>query len=373
VTAAAQRLGRDADEPRRRQAKAAPDPVEQTTPAGSAAARREPAPPATTAERMRAATRGLRGDDTDADAEPARTRRARWSDPAPLDDWPPPERAARRGPEPASERPPERTARRAPEPALDERPAERRRAPEDEDPWGEAVRARWNGSAAADDEIARPSRRRERRDEAPPRERPRARDIEAAADVGDGALFELTYYDFPVEGAGKRDSVIYDAACKPIAEVTTTFHDQVCVQGSGRLASGGTVSFAVRGCSCAAECPRTGQHICFERLDPVRFPNGRGAMGRAITPLYTVAVDPTVIPLGTRLFIPELVGLPRADGAGHDGCFVAEDRGLRVLGHKIDVFTGDAATTAMWRARVAPRREVHVLLRDPRCGGRSAR
>jgi 3D (Asp-Asp-Asp) domain-containing protein len=80
-----------------------------------------------------------------------------------------------------------------------------------------------------------------------------------------------------------------------------------------------------------------------------------------------VAVDASVIPLGSRLFIPELVGLPRGDGTAHDGCFVAEDRGLKVLGHTVDVFTGEAGTTALWTSRVPSRHEVHVLLRDPRC------
>ncbi len=63
------------------------------------------------------------------------------------------------------------------------------------------------------------------------------------------------------------------------------------MQGSGRLGAGQTVSFAKRDCACAAVCPRTGQKICFERLDPARFPSGRGASGGPITPLRTVAVD----------------------------------------------------------------------------------
>jgi 3D (Asp-Asp-Asp) domain-containing protein len=142
------------------------------------------------------------------------------------------------------------------------------------------------------------------------------------------------------------------------------------VQGSGRIASGATVSFAKRDCACADVCPRTGQKVCFEQLDPARFPHGRGAMGRAITPLRTVAVDSDVIPLGTPLWIPELVGLPQADGSKHDGCFVAEDRGVKVVGRQIDVFTGDPAMTARWNALYPSNRGVRVVLRDPRCGGR---
>jgi len=192
---------------------------------------------------------------------------------------------------------------------------------------------------------------------------PRALVIDETAE-----LFRNTYYDFPSDRGGDRGATIYDAACAPIAQVSQAFHDQVCVQGSGRLVTGETVSFAKRGCACAAVCPRTGQKICFERLDPRRFPHGRGAAGRPITPLYTVAVDPSVIPLGTALYVPELAGLPRLDGGAHDGCFVAEDKGLKVVGRHIDIFTGDPAVTARWNALVPSNRGVHVKLGDPRCG-----
>jgi len=190
----------------------------------------------------------------------------------------------------------------------------------------------------------------------------------AAFDSTPGA-FRNTYYDFPSEGAGARDATLFDAACAPIARVTRDFHDRVCVQGSGRIAAGATVSFARRDCACAAVCPRTGQRICFERLDPAQFPHGRGAMGRPITPLRTVAVDSSVIPLGSSLYIPEFAGTPRPDGTPHDGCFVAEDRGILVVGRHIDVFTGDPTVTARWNALVPSNRGVSVVLNDPRCAG----
>ncbi len=181
-------------------------------------------------------------------------------------------------------------------------------------------------------------------------------------------VFRNTYYDFPREGSGDKGATLFDASCAPIARVTRRFHDQVCVQGSGRLEVGQTVSFARRDCSCAAECPRTGQKICFERLDPTRFPNGRGATGAPITPLYTVAVDTTVIPLGTSIYVPELAGLPRADGTPHDGCFIAEDRGLKVVGRHIDVFTGDPAMTTQWNGLVPTRAGACTCASsDPRC------
>jgi len=192
----------------------------------------------------------------------------------------------------------------------------------------------------------------------------------AERDLARAEMFSNTYYDFPAEPDERADTPLYDVRCQKIADVARVFHDRVCVQGSGRLASGQTVSFASRDCPCAEECPRTGQRICFEALDPRRFPSGRGARGQAITPLRTVAVDPAVIPLGTALFIPELAGLPQHDGSLHDGCFLAEDQGLLIKGKRIDVFAGDELMRLRWDASVPSHRGVHVLTGDARCAAR---
>jgi 3D (Asp-Asp-Asp) domain-containing protein len=129
------------------------------------------------------------------------------------------------------------------------------------------------------------------------------------------------------------------------------------------------VSFAKRDCGCAEICPRTEQRICFDELDPKEFPWGRGAMGKPITPLLTVAVDPEVITLGTAVYVPELDGLPRdPDGASrHDGCFVAQDKGLKVKGQHLDIFTGHTSITALWNRMVPSNRGVTVVVESQRC------
>ncbi|HYQ15551.1 MAG TPA: 3D domain-containing protein [Polyangiaceae bacterium] len=182
--------------------------------------------------------------------------------------------------------------------------------------------------------------------------------------------FKNTYYDFPSEADFEGQTLnLMNASCKPIVSVPRTFYESVCVQGSGTLRNGGTVSFAKRDCSCAAECPRTGQHICFDLLDKQQFPWGRGATGKGITPLLTVAVDSSVIPLGTPLYIPEYDGVVR-DASGttkHDGCFLAEDRGLAVKGQQVDVFTGQRETTRLWNRLVPSNSGVTVVVDSPRC------
>ena len=181
--------------------------------------------------------------------------------------------------------------------------------------------------------------------------------------------FRNTYYDFPREESFTGAKVsLRSADCTEIAAVARGFHDAVCVQGSGRLARGATVSFAKRDCACAEICPRTSQKICFEALDPVKFPFGRGSLGQAITPLVTVAVDAAVVDLGTPLYVPAFAGIAPEEGASPlDGCFRAEDRGIRVRGNHVDVFTGDPRVTARLNGLVPSNQGVEVFVDAPAC------
>lgn len=182
-------------------------------------------------------------------------------------------------------------------------------------------------------------------------------------------VFRNTYYDFPaeVDFTGKPVPLM-NRSCQPIRSVPKGFYDAVCVQGSGTLTTGATVSFAKRDCSCASVCERTGQKICFDELDRASFPWGRGALGKAITPLRTVAVDSSVVPLGTSLYILELDGVPRQPGGTPlDGCFVAEDRGMKVQGQHVDIFTGNASVTGYLSSLVPSNSGVHVYVGTARC------
>jgi 3D (Asp-Asp-Asp) domain-containing protein len=182
--------------------------------------------------------------------------------------------------------------------------------------------------------------------------------------------FRNTYYDFPSEGDYTGEPVaIFDGQCKAKLSVPQGFFESLCVQGSGLLKSGNAVSFNRRDCECAPVCPRTGQKICFDVLDLTKFPWGRGATGQAITPLLTVAVDSSIVPLGTPVFIPEYVGMPRdSERRGkHDGCFVAQDRGLRVQGQHVDIFTGQTSMTQLWNSLVPSNTGVTVVVHSSRC------
>lgn len=189
----------------------------------------------------------------------------------------------------------------------------------------------------------------------------------------DGRLlgtFRNTYYDFPAEFnfSGTQRVAVMGPQCQPIREVPLGFYEALCVQGSGTLQTGATVSFSRRDCDCAQTCAKTGQKICFDELDQDDFPWGRGALGQAIVPLQSVAVDSDVVPLGSELYIPEYDGVPRRpSGAPHDGCFVAEDRGMKVVGKHVDVFTGNPSITQHFNELVPSNQGVRVYLGTARC------
>ncbi len=192
-----------------------------------------------------------------------------------------------------------------------------------------------------------------------------------AGDVAEAAReFAHTYYFTPSEadyGAGEVSRLpVYDSACGVIARVPERFFAELRMQGSGRLADGRTVSFVSGGRDCDGEPSGT---LAFESLSARRFPWGRTASGTAVRPLRSVAVDRSVIPLGTPLRIAEFVGLPlgRAGEGTHDGCFVAEDVGGGVRGRHIDVFAGTSRLARVWNQAVPTRSGVTVEVDAPEC------
>lgn len=67
---------------------------------------------------------------------------------------------------------------------------------------------------------------------------------------------------------------------------------------------------------------------------------GLSTNGCDLVPLRSAAVDPNVIPLGSRLLIPDTVGIPLPDGTAHNGMWLATDTGPDISGNRIDLFTG---------------------------------
>lgn len=67
------------------------------------------------------------------------------------------------------------------------------------------------------------------------------------------------------------------------------------------------------------------------------------SLGCKVVAMRTVAVDRTLVPRRSVLFIKETVGLKMPDGGVHDGYWYASDVGGAIKGERIDLFTGKGA------------------------------
>lgn len=96
------------------------------------------------------------------------------------------------------------------------------------------------------------------------------------------------------------------------------------------------------------ECHKFRNYAGYDKTGKVRWEISQGkvtgAVGLPLVPYKSVAVDPSVIPYESVLFIPEAVGTLYPDLNGllvrHDGYFLAADTGSLIKGHHIDVFLG---------------------------------
>lgn len=69
------------------------------------------------------------------------------------------------------------------------------------------------------------------------------------------------------------------------------------------------------------------------------------SLGCRVVAMRTAAIDSTLIPKHSVLFIKETVGLPMPDGSRHDGYWYASDTGGAIKGKRIDLFTGMSAAS----------------------------
>ncbi|HEX7886838.1 MAG TPA: 3D domain-containing protein [Phenylobacterium sp.] len=69
------------------------------------------------------------------------------------------------------------------------------------------------------------------------------------------------------------------------------------------------------------------------------------SLGCRVVPMRTLAVDKTIIPRRTVVFIKETVGVKMPDGATHDGYWYASDIGGAIKGQRIDLYTGQNAAS----------------------------
>jgi 3D (Asp-Asp-Asp) domain-containing protein len=81
-------------------------------------------------------------------------------------------------------------------------------------------------------------------------------------------------------------------------------------------------------------------------------PFGDGVRNFALKPFRTIATDPTVIPIGTILYIPEargaVIAFSKNETILHDGYFFAGDMGGAIKANHIDVFIGTQSDSSFF-------------------------
>jgi 3D (Asp-Asp-Asp) domain-containing protein len=156
--------------------------------------------------------------------------------------------------------------------------------------------------------------------------------------------FQLTYYWVTAEDdfSGAQDTTLYDDSCGTIAMVRKAFADALAIEGTGRLSDGRVVNVS-GSCGCAST-------TCYMLVD-AQHPWGYGAQSNALVPFRSIAVDRSVIALGSHIYVAEFDGVTMPGDATygqfvHDGCVVADDVGGGIVGQHIDFF---AALEAHYR------------------------
>jgi hypothetical protein len=137
------------------------------------------------------------------------------------------------------------------------------------------------------------------------------------------------------------------------------FASSLRMEGSGILADGRVLQYH-------GKCP-LGFGTCFQTLDIAEYPFGRGAYHRPLIPFKSIAVDPSLVPIGEPVYIPEFDGMILPDGTVHDGCVRADDTGGAIKKRHIDFFVVTEGNfwfllDEMWNiGTISPR------IQEPRC------
>ncbi len=137
------------------------------------------------------------------------------------------------------------------------------------------------------------------------------------------------------EFSGAKDTALYDSSCTELATVPAKFAASLKLEGTGRLSDGRILNY-----DGACSCPTS---PCYLVAD-AQHPWGYGAQGRALVPFRSIAVDTSVIAIGTPLYIAELDGVTMPGDAPwgqfvHDGCVMADDVGGGINGKHVDFFS----------------------------------
>lgn len=144
-----------------------------------------------------------------------------------------------------------------------------------------------------------------------------------------------SFYWVAIEPKDKaqRTRKLFDEDAKLISAVSEKYYKSLLMEGTGRLANGKVINFKSR------TKKSDGTWDIRWRVCPSTAPYGYGLNDIPLEAFKSVAVDTSVIPLGSKIYIPAAKGAQLPNGKRHDGYFTAVDIGDLIKNKKIDIFT----------------------------------
>lgn len=184
-------------------------------------------------------------------------------------------------------------------------------------------------------------------------------DPPAPGQMRDLGLFRPSYYWVALEtndGQPKTEDLL-DLDGNRMVTVSKKFHAELRMEGTGRLLDGRLINFKAR-----VPKPDGSMEVRWRWCGP-EAPYGYGFEDYILLPFRSAAVDPTVVPLGSKLYIPAARGARLPDGTVHDGYFHAIDIGSAITDRKIDLFTAYGNQAAVFeRHGMETGKMTHVYL-----------
>jgi len=146
--------------------------------------------------------------------------------------------------------------------------------------------------------------------------------------------FKVTFYWLVEEDnyQGNKTNPLYTPDGKLVGRFTSQFIKDFQIESCAMLSDGRVISYLKRSNRCQV----------------VDLPIG--ANGYTLTELKSVAVDPSVIPIGSAIFIKDAADVPISDSLVHDGIFYAQDVGSAIKGNRIDVYLGPKSNMDLFRS-----------------------
>lgn len=140
--------------------------------------------------------------------------------------------------------------------------------------------------------------------------------------------FKVTFY-WVVNEAEYPDTKsvpLYDECGKLVGKFSRSFVEAFKMESAAKLRDGRCISY-------------------LKKQNRVRVVSDFLGYGHTLKDLRSVAVDPRIIPIGSRIYIP-LAERVVVNGVQHTGIFMAHDIGSNIQGKRIDVFLADKRNMA---------------------------